>query len=94
MTIELSRAEALVLFEMLARYGDRGGVSLLLEHEAEKRVLTNSLAFPGFRSLVTIVLCATWLPWFSTSWRLSPGSPGRAGRVPWWPSPYSSSINC
>lgn len=39
MTIELSRAEALVLFDALARYADRGGDSLLLEHEAEKRVL-------------------------------------------------------
>jgi hypothetical protein len=43
MTIELSRAEALVLFELLARYGERGGDSLLLEHPAERWVLAGVL---------------------------------------------------
>ena len=42
-TIEISRAEALVLFDALARYADRGGDSLLIEHEAEKRVLAGLL---------------------------------------------------
>jgi hypothetical protein len=40
--------------------------------------MANSLAFPGFRSLVTIVPRATWPSCFSTSWRVSPGSPVRA----------------
>jgi hypothetical protein len=37
--IELTRAEALVLFDLLARWSERGGSDLHLEHQAEQRVL-------------------------------------------------------
>src|SRR4029453_6635944 len=74
--------------------GRCGGVSHLF-HTADGCAwrIVNSFAFPGFRSLVTIVQCATWLSWLSTSWRLSP-SPVREGRVPWWRIPSSSSSSC
>jgi|SwirhisoilCB3_FD_contig_31_15457833_length_991_multi_2_in_0_out_0_2 hypothetical protein len=37
--IELTRPEALVLFELLARWNERGSGDIHLEHQAEQRVL-------------------------------------------------------
>ncbi len=39
--IELSRAEALVLFELLSRWSESGADSVPIEHQAEQRVLWN-----------------------------------------------------
>ena len=37
--IELTRPEALVLFELLARWSEQGSIDSHLEHQAEQRVL-------------------------------------------------------
>ncbi len=43
-TIELSAEEALVLFDLLARWGDTNAMSVTLEHQSEQRVLWDILA--------------------------------------------------
>lgn len=43
-TVELSAAEALVLFDLLARWGDTNAMSVPLEHPSEQRLLWNILA--------------------------------------------------
>jgi hypothetical protein len=42
-TIQLSKQEALVLFELLPRWGETNALSAPLEHRAEQRVLWNIL---------------------------------------------------
>jgi hypothetical protein len=42
-TLVLAPAEALVLFELLSRWGDTHAVSVPLEHQAEYRVLCDIL---------------------------------------------------
>ena len=43
-TVELSAAEALVLFDLLARWGDTNAMSVTLEHPSEQRLLWDILA--------------------------------------------------
>jgi hypothetical protein len=43
-TIELTADEALVFFELLARWGDTGDLTVPLRHQAEQRVLRDILA--------------------------------------------------
>ncbi|HEY7848662.1 MAG TPA: hypothetical protein VIC27_01295 [Ktedonobacterales bacterium] len=43
-TIELDAEQALVLFDLLARWSDLGVLSIRLEHRAEQRVLWDVLA--------------------------------------------------
>lgn len=43
-TIELSADEALVLFELLWRWGETDNLNVSLEHQAEQRVLWDILA--------------------------------------------------
>lgn len=43
-TIELTADEALVLFELLARWGDTDDLAVPLQHQAEQRVLWDILA--------------------------------------------------
>jgi hypothetical protein len=43
-TIELTSQEALVLFDLLSRWGETDKLSVLLEHQAEQRVLWDMLS--------------------------------------------------